>query len=108
VLLNTWRAYHRRKKPDLIGPDGLAHFAAEDEPEPPAEAEERRQLLQRALARIRPRFEPASWRAFDEHVLRGRPAAEVGAEVGLTVNAVYIVKSRVLRELRRELRGLVD
>ena len=36
----------------------------------------------------------------------GRPR-DVAAELGLTVNAVYITKSRVLRRLREEFAGLI-
>jgi RNA polymerase sigma-70 factor (ECF subfamily) len=36
------------------------------------------------------------------------PAAEVAAELGITLNAVYLAKSRVLRRLRAELHGLLD
>jgi RNA polymerase sigma-70 factor (ECF subfamily) len=41
-------------------------------------------------------------------VLDGRPAADVAAEVGVTPNAALIAKSRVLRRLREEARGLTD
>jgi DNA-directed RNA polymerase specialized sigma24 family protein len=37
----------------------------------------------------------------------GVSAAEAGAEVGLSVDAVYQAKSRVLRRLREEMQGLV-
>ena len=51
---------------------------------------------------------PATWRACWEFVVSDRPAKEVAAELGLTVNAVYLAKSRVLRRLRHELVGLLD
>jgi hypothetical protein len=35
-----------------------------------------------------------------------RPAV-VGAELGLTANAVWVARSRVLRRLREEARGLL-
>ena len=41
-------------------------------------------------------------------MLRGRPVEEVAAELGLTPNAVYVARSRVLKRLRRELAGLLD
>jgi DNA-directed RNA polymerase specialized sigma24 family protein len=34
--------------------------------------------------------------------------AEVAAELGISVNAALIAKSRVLRRLREEIRGLVE
>ena len=38
----------------------------------------------------------------------GKPARDVAQELGLSVNAVLIAKSRVLGRLRQEARGLVD
>jgi RNA polymerase sigma-70 factor, ECF subfamily len=40
-------------------------------------------------------------------VLEERPAADVAESLGLSVNAVLIAKSRVLRRLRQEGRGLI-
>jgi RNA polymerase sigma-70 factor, ECF subfamily len=50
-------------------------------------------------------FQPATWKACWECAAVGRPAAEVAAELGMTVNAVYLATSRVLRRLRQELAG---
>jgi RNA polymerase sigma-70 factor (ECF subfamily) len=53
-------------------------------------------------------FEPATWKACWENVVCDRPAGEVAAELGITVNAVYLAKSRVLHQLRRDLDGLLE
>ena len=60
------------------------------------------------LESIRLEFQPATWHAFEATVRQDRPAAEVAAELGLTVNAVLIAKSRVLKRLREKAAGLVD
>lgn len=65
-------------------------------------------VLRRVLEMLQPEFQSATWKAFQEHSLRNRPAAEVAAELGLTRNAVYLATSRVLRRLRTELDGLLD
>ena len=65
-------------------------------------------VLHRLLALLEPDFQPATWRAFRRQVIDGRPAEAVAAELGLTVNAVLIAKSRVLSHLRRNAEGLVD
>lgn len=65
-------------------------------------------LMHRALQLIRGDFEPNTWSAFWRTSVEGATAAEVGAELKLSVDAVYQAKSRVLRRLREELRGLVD
>jgi RNA polymerase sigma-70 factor (ECF subfamily) len=45
-------------------------------------------------------FEERSWQAFWRVVVEGQRLADVAAELGLTRNAVYIAKSRILRRLR--------
>ena len=42
-------------------------------------------------------------RAFHAVVIEGLPARDVAAALGITANAVYIAKSRVLSRLRTEL-----
>ncbi len=64
--------------------------------------EESRILFRRAVDLIRTDFEPTTWQAFWRSVIDDRPAAEVAAELKLTVNAVYLAKARVLRRLRQE------
>jgi DNA-directed RNA polymerase specialized sigma24 family protein len=41
-------------------------------------------------------------------VVNGRPAALVAGELGMSVNAVYLARSRVLRRVRRYLEELPD
>ncbi len=60
-------------------------------------------LYQRAVELIQGEFESQTWQAFWQVVVEGRQAADVAADLGLTANAVYISKSRVLRRLRDEL-----
>ena len=57
---------------------------------------------------VRKEFTSSAWKAFQCLALEGKPAAEVAAEMGTTPNAVLLAKSRVLRRLREESRGLVD
>lgn len=80
-------------------------------PDPAAESDEaeyRQYLTQRALELLQGEFQPATWQAFREFAIAGRPAAEVARELHLSENAVYLAKARVLRRLRRELAGLLD
>jgi RNA polymerase sigma-70 factor (ECF subfamily) len=65
-------------------------------------------VLRRLLELTEPEFTPTTWQAFRRLALEGRPAADVARELGTTVNAVLLAKSRVLRQLRREAQGLVD
>jgi RNA polymerase sigma-70 factor (ECF subfamily) len=65
-------------------------------------------VLHRLLDLIEPEFRPATWQAFRQQAIDGASAEQVAAELGLTVNAVLIAKSRVLSCLRRNAEGLVD
>ena len=65
-------------------------------------------LAARALRAAEVDFAPATWAAFRRQVFDGCRPAEVAAELGLTLNAVLLAKSRVLKRLREELRGLVE
>jgi len=65
-------------------------------------------VLQALMAMVRPEFTEPTWQAFRRQALDGAPARAVAAELGLSVNAVLIAKSRVLARLRQEARGLVD
>ena len=62
-------------------------------------------VLQRLLDLIEPDFRPATWRAFRRQVIDGASAETVAAELGLTVNAILIAKSRVLSHLRQQRSG---
>jgi len=65
-------------------------------------------ILQVALARVRHDFEPATWDAFERIWLDDRPTAETAAALGLTIDAVYAAKSRVLKRLREEVVALAE
>lgn len=65
-------------------------------------------VARRLLELMEPEFSPTTWLAFRRQVLDGTPAVEVAAELGTSVNAVLLAKSRVLARLRKEGRGLLD
>lgn len=65
-------------------------------------------VAHRLLGMLRPQFEETTWQAFSGVSLENRPAAEVAAELGISVNATYIAKSRVLARLRQEANGILD
>jgi RNA polymerase sigma-70 factor (ECF subfamily) len=91
----------------LVDADDTA-FASPPEPDWWDEIEYRRQLVGQAMEALRREFQPTTWRAFRECAVCGRNAREVAAELGLSINAVYLARSRVLRRLREELEGLLD
>lgn len=65
--------------------------------------EEQRILYQRALALLHQDFSAVTVQAFMLSVVEGLPASDVASQLGISQNAVYIAKSRVLNRLRTDL-----
>ena len=45
-------------------------------------------------------LEPNTVQAFEQTAIRNRPASEVAAELGMSRNAVFLAKHRVLKRVR--------
>ncbi len=67
------------------------------------DAEYRWRLFEAVAADVRGEFTPPTWQAFWRTAVEGRPPAAVAAELGLSVGAVYVARSRVLARLRQAL-----
>src|SRR5262252_3966198 len=67
-----------------------------------------RYVLNCLLDLVEEEFEPTTLRAFRRLALDGASGAEVAQELGLSVAAVYVAKSRVLQRIRQEAEGLID
>ncbi len=65
-------------------------------------------VLARIIESIENEFEPTTVQAFRRLTFDVQPAADVAAALGLSVPAVYIAKSRVLRRIRQEAAGILD
>ena len=68
---------------------------------------DRRVLLGRATELVRAEFEKRTWSAFWMTVVESRLPADAAEELGISLNAVYKARSRVLRRLREELEGFL-
>ena len=109
LMLNKLRDRKRRevreekalakRLPEAEVPDGAEQFW---------EKEYQQELTRRALRLMQAEFTPNTWKACWETVVQGRPSDEVARALGMSENAVYIAKCRVLRRLRQELSGLVE
>jgi RNA polymerase sigma-70 factor (ECF subfamily) len=65
-------------------------------------------VARKLLEMIESRFTESTRMVFRRLVLDGADADAVAAETGLSLNAIFTAKSRVLRELRRLGQGLLD
>jgi RNA polymerase sigma-70 factor, ECF subfamily len=108
VLMNIWRKYLRKRGRLPTASAPLELLAGSDLSYLIDDAEHQTYLLQRAVQIAETNFEPITWKACWLFVMDHRSAAEVAQELNITVNAVYLAKSRVLRHLRSELAGLID
>lgn len=65
-------------------------------------AEYRRAVFRWSAERVRPQVKPSTWQAFWRASVDGVSAATVADELGISVGAVYIARSRVMARLQHE------
>ncbi len=82
--------------------------------EQPAPAEEvacwdreyHQRLFDWAAEKVRSSFRPLTWQAFWQTAVEHRDVRDVAAELGLSVGAVYIARSRVLARIREQIQHI--
>lgn len=72
------------------------------------DAEHNAHVVRRLLDLVTAEFSPVHVQAFRRLVFDAAKPHEVAAELGLTLDAVYLAKSRILRWLREVGKGLLD
>ncbi len=99
-------------QPQAHSPDGV-QSVLEQIPDPnspdtpdPWQNEWRVSVLAQALERTRAHVDPKTFRAFMLCAFEGRRPAEVACALGMSTNSVYVAKSRILRQLKREVAAL--
>jgi RNA polymerase sigma factor (sigma-70 family) len=70
------------------------------------ETEYQQRLFQVAAENIKPEFRPATWAAFWKTAVENTEAVAVAGELGMSIGAIYIARSRVLARLREETKRL--
>jgi RNA polymerase sigma factor (sigma-70 family) len=110
-LRNFWRARDRR--PQARGDSNIDERLTQlDDPASEMSQIWNRQhdqyVLRQLLALAEPHFAPSTWKAFCRVALDGERADVVAQELEISLNAVFVAKSRVLSRLRQEAEGLVE
>jgi len=110
LTLHKCYEIHRKRTLPMQEDNGvpLEDLPAPDQAEAVWEADYQRHLVRQALELMQAHFQPTTWKACWEYVVEGRPAAEVAAELGISVGAVHAARFRVLAHLREHLQGLMD
>jgi RNA polymerase sigma-70 factor (ECF subfamily) len=88
------------QQPPPVGTLPDAPAPADREPEAAWCQAHKQRVLEYVLEQVRAESQPKTWACFEQRVLRGRTAADVAAELGLTANAVKVNASRVLARVR--------
>lgn len=102
----------RRRSQPIGSGDSNAQQRLNEEPDPDPgmaslwEQEFQQQLFRVAAEQIQDQFAPATWQAFWRTAVDGKSGAEVAAELGISVGAVYVARSRVLARLSHEIQRL--
>jgi len=76
------------------------------DPEAAWEREFQQHVFRLAAARIEDNFSPTTWQAFWQTAVEGKSGAVVAAELGLSVGAVYVARSRVLARLTDQIQQM--
>lgn len=115
TTVNCLRDYWRTNRRRLAGAGGSdAQEWIEQLADPDSamsrewDAEHDRHVMRKLLELLREEFEPRTWLAFQRFALDNVPAAEVAKELGMTPNAVWIARSRVVARLKQECAELLD
>lgn len=111
LLINfLTRRPHRLRGSGSTSMQELLESRPADDPSAAAvfEAEYRRRVFRWAADEIRGEFTPSTWRAFWLTAVEDRRPADAAAELGISVGAVYVARSRVLARLRARIDQMGD
>lgn len=99
------------RQPRSAGDTTLEQFV-ETEPDRPLEERWRQEyqlnLVRWASHQIKGEFKTQTWEAFWRTAVQGEQAERVAGELGLTLNALYIARSRVTVRIRRLIQELEE
>jgi RNA polymerase sigma-70 factor (ECF subfamily) len=112
LVHHAWRdLVHEQRPPASAGRDGrfvelLESRRAGDDLVEQLEAEFRREVVDKAMERVRPQVAAKTWDAFCLTALDGCSAADAATRLGMKVTRVYGARSDVTRRIQKEVRRL--
>src|SRR4029077_5061750 len=107
ILLNEIRDFHaaRGRRAEVVGASSAA-WRLEDESaraEEGCEQDRRQHPFPAAAERVQQRAKPAHWDIFARTALENQTGHDVAEATGLSVTNVYAIKSRILKEIKKEI-----
>ncbi len=113
IVVQRVSKYRRRRKQFALAVssdrwNGSPEHEWQNDLEESWEREHDQYILEKLLQWIESEFAPTTWLAFQQQVFEGKSPQRTADALGLTVNAVTIAKSRVLRRLRQLGQHLID
>ena len=112
VVLNRLKSHWRKRRNSKLHDASTNDLQAVADPFPALEVlwerEHDRYITEALLKLVEPCFTQSTWLAFHRQVMLGHRAEQVATDLGISVNAALLAKSRVLRRLRDEAAGLID
>lgn len=116
ITNNKIRDFARRKRPGSDGEGGSDAQAelwelpdvVEDDSDDPDAPSDQLLLFRRAVELVLSEFKEETQQAFLRIAVEEHSPADVARDLGMTLNAVYLAKSRVKRRIREEFEGLIE
>ena len=106
VVRSKLATFRQRQAKQMVG---AGEADLRDQPAPAVDEEEvwrqeyRQRLFNWAATKVEAAVEPKTWQAFWQTATLGRGAKDVAAELGLSLAAVYMARSRVLARIKAEI-----
>ena len=113
IVRNKIRNFWRRPKPGVRGSGDtsvnelLQNQTQEDDSLHQWEQEYEQQLYHWAIEQVRDKFRETTWQAFWRTAVKGNQAKDVATDLGISIGAVYIAKSRVVARLKEVIQTIV-
>lgn len=108
IRRRIWVFRKKSRGLSLINTAALSGIDDEGSTDPGWDAEFYRYVLDKALERIQAEFEPNTWRAFVCTWINDESPTPVAQSLGMSVSAVYMAKSRVLKRLEAEILEIAE
>ena len=108
--LRKWAKSAKRLPPGCGGDE--RQRVLEEQPAPEEverwDQEYHQRLFEWAAEKVRPSFRPVTWQAFWQTAVEHREPRAVADELGVSVGAVYIARSRILARIKEQIQQLPE